>query len=77
MHQTQSHPPQLGTTENGKICWDIIYKFSAKNQLNGTSGLEISQNKICGGEFDSCKFDLNKNTLLFSIDVIGSYFMPC
>ena len=40
------------------------------------AGLEISQNKICGGECDSCKFELNKNTLLFSIDVIGSYFMP-
>ena len=40
------------------------------------TGLEISQNKICGGECDSCKFCLNKNTLLFSIDVIGSYFRP-
>ena len=37
------------------------------------SGLEISQNKICGGECGSCKFYRNKNTLLFSIDVIGSY----
>ena len=41
------------------------------------SGLEISQNKICGGECDSCKFYLNKDTLLFSIDVINSYFWPC
>ena len=41
------------------------------------TGLEISRNKICGGECDSCKFELNKNTLLFSIDVIGSYFRPC
>ena len=40
------------------------------------AGLEISQNKICGGECDSCKFELNKNTLLFSIDVIGIYFRP-
>ena len=40
------------------------------------SGLKISQNKICGGESDSCKFELKKNTLLFSIDVIGSYFRP-
>ena len=39
-------------------------------------GLEISQNKIYGGECDSCKFELNKNTLLFSIDAIGSYFRP-
>ena len=44
--------------------------------LTVDSGLEISQNKICGGECDSCKFYLNKNTLLFSIDVIGSYFRP-
>ena len=40
------------------------------------AGLEISQNKIGGGECDSCKFDLNKNILLFSIDVVGSYFRP-
>ena len=39
-----------------------------------TSGLEISQNNICGGECDSCKFELNKNTLIFSIAVFGSYF---
>ena len=45
--------------------WQLVSEF-----------IEISQNKICGGECDSCKFELNKNTLLFSIDVIGSYFRP-
>ena len=28
------------------------------------AGLEISQNKLCGGECDSCQFELNKNTTL-------------
>ena len=44
---------------------------------SNTPSLEISQKNICGGECDSCKFELNKNTLLFSIDVLGSYFRPC
>ena len=41
-------------------------------------GLEISQNKICGGEYNTCKFELNKNTLLFSIDVVisGLEYIP-
>ena len=39
----------------------ILMSYSSE-----TSGLEISRNKICGGECDSCKFELNKNILLFS-----------
>ena len=38
--------------------------------MTADSGLEISQNNICGRECDSCKFELNKNSLLFSIDVL-------
>ena len=52
--------------------------YGCKGLSGSSSGLEISQNKTCGGECHGCKFELNKNTLLlFSIDVIGSYFRPC
>ena len=55
--------------------WAFTWQFTLN--ICVSSGLEISQNKIYGGECDSCKFELNKNTLLFSIDVICSYFRPC
>ena len=54
----------------GEEC-DIVIKVDTRE-----AGLEISQNKICRGECRSSKFYLNKNTLLFSVDVIGSYFRP-
>ena len=60
------------TLIDAKSCYSTLYK-----ELLAVSGLEISQNKICGGECDSCKFEQNKNILLFFTDVIGSYFRPC
>ena len=54
----------------------FIVAIGLEKLLNMYKSLEISQNNICGEECDSCKFELNKNTLLFSIDVIGSYFRP-
>ena len=46
----------------------LFYIWSAESQSQQGTGLEISQNKICGWECDRCKFELNKNILLFSID---------
>ena len=33
---------------------------------------EITINKICGEESDSCKFELNKNISLFPTDVVST-----